>query len=209
MLEFEEEITDLARLRELMPFDEGSGPALKVTDRLNDVARRFIETCPFVIVATKAKGALIDVSPKGDPAGFVKILDDKTLAIPERLGNHRADTFVNILTDPNVAVIFIVPDHGFTLRVAGKGKIVRDRALSSTMSVKGKQPELALVVEIEEAFMHCAKALIRSSLWRSEFWPERGTAPTLAEWQVSVEDSERTLEQVFAVHTHDEQTRLY
>jgi len=192
-----------------MPFDEGSGSALKVTDRLNDVARRFIETCPFVVVATKAKGALIDVSPKGDPAGFVKILDDKTLAIPERLGNHRADTFVNILTDPNVAVIFIVPDHGFTLRVAGKGKIVRDRALSSTMSVKGKQPELALVVEIEEAFMHCAKALIRSSLWRSEFWPERGTAPTLAEWQVNVEDSERTLEQVFAVHTHDEKTRLY
>lgn len=117
-MEFDEEITDIDRLRELMPFNEASGPALKVTDRLNEVALRFIEFCPFVVVATKARDGLIDVSPKGDPRGFVKVLDDKTLAIPERLGNHRADSFVNILTDPQVAVIFLVPDHGFSLRIA-------------------------------------------------------------------------------------------
>ena len=208
-MKFDEEITDIERLRELMPFNEASGPALKVTDRLNEVARRFIEFCPFVIVATKARDGLIDVSPKGDPRGFVKVLDDKTLAIPERLGNHRADSFVNILTDPQVAVIFLVPDHGFSLRIAGTARIVRDSELNAKMAVHGKQPELALVVTVEEAFMHCAKSLIRSGLWRPETWSEPRSAPTLAEWQVHVEDSTRTLEEVFAIHTNDEQTRLY
>ena len=208
-MEFDEEITDINRLRVLMPFDEASGSALKVMDRLNDVARRFIEFCPFVVVATKAGDGLIDVSPKGDPRGFVKVLDDKTLAIPERLGNHRADSFVNILTDPQVAVIFFVPDHGFSLRVAGAAKIVRDSKLNAKMAVHGKQPELALVVTVEEAFMHCAKALIRSGLWQPETWSEPRSAPTLAEWQVRVENSTRTFEEVFAIHTNDEQTRLY
>jgi PPOX class probable FMN-dependent enzyme len=208
-MEFEEEITDINRLRDLMPFDEKSGSALKVTNRLNDVARRFIEFCPFIVVATKASDGLIDVSPKGDPRGFVKVLDDKTLAIPERLGNHRADSFVNILTDPQVAVIFFVPDHGFSLRIAGTARIVRDSGLNSKMAVHEKQPELALVVTVEEAFMHCAKALIRSGLWRPETWSEPRSAPTLAEWQVHVEDTTRTLEEVFAIHTNDEQTRLY
>ena len=208
-MDFEEEITDIGRLRELMPFDEASGSALKVTDRLNDVARRFIEFSPFVVVATKASDGLLDVSPKGDPRGFVKVLDDKTLAIPERLGNHRADSFVNILTDPQVAVIFFVPDHGFSLRIAGTARIVRDSKLNPKMAVNGKQPELALVVTVEEAFMHCAKALIRSGLWRPETWSEPRSAPTLAEWQVIVEDSTRTLDEIFEIHTNDEQTRLY
>lgn len=208
-MEFDEDITDIDRLRELMPFNEASGPALKVTDRLNEVARRFIEFCPFVVVATKARDGLIDVSPKGDPRGFVKVLDDKTLAIPERLGNHRADSFVNILTEPQVAVIFLVPDHGFSLRIAGTARIVRDSELNAKMAVHGKQPELALIVTVEEAFMHCAKALIRSGLWRPETWSEERAAPTLAEWQVHVEDGTRTLEEVFAIHTNDEQTRLY
>jgi PPOX class probable FMN-dependent enzyme len=209
MMEFEDEISDLQRLRELMPFDTSSGSALKVTDSLNDVARRFIELCPFIVVATKANDGLIDVSPKGDPAGFVKVLNDKTLAIPDRLGNRRADGFVNILTDPNIAVTFFVPDHGFSLRVAGKARIVRDRTLNATMTVNGKEPALALVVHVEEAFMHCAKALIRSGLWRSETWPERGSAPKLADWQVEVVDDGRTFSELVTVHTNDEKTRLY
>jgi predicted pyridoxine 5'-phosphate oxidase superfamily flavin-nucleotide-binding protein len=138
----------------------------------------------------------------------VKVLDNKTLVIPERLGNHRADGFLNILTDPHVAVIFFVPDHGFSLRVAGKAKIVRYSTLSAKMSVNGKAPDLALVVTVEEAFMHCAKGLIRSGLWRPETWSDQRSAPTLAEWQVSVEDSARTLDEIFAIHTNDEQTRL-
>ena len=140
---------------------------------------------------------------------FVKVLDDKTLAIPDRLGNHRADGFVNILSDPNVAVIFLIPNHGFSLRVAGKAKIVRDSALNNSMLVNGKAPDLAMIVEIEEAFMHCAKALIRSGIWRSESWPEKGAVPKLAEWQVEVVQDGRTFDEVFAVHTNDEITRLY
>lgn len=208
-MEFEEQITDLNRLRKFRPFDDSKGPALKVSDRLNDVGRRFIEMSPFIMVATKQRDGLVDVSPKGDPAGFVKVLDDKTLAIPDRLGNHRADGFVNILSDPNVAVIFLIPNHGFSLRVAGKAKIVRDSALNNSMLVNGKAPDLAMIVEIEEAFMHCAKALIRSGIWRSESWPEKGAAPKLAEWQVEVVQDGRTFDEVFAVHTNDEITRLY
>lgn len=208
-MEFEEQITDFNRLRKFRPFDDSKGPALKVSDRLNDVGRRFIEMSPFIMVATKQRDGLVDVSPKGDPAGFVKVLDDKTLAIPDRLGNHRADGFVNILSDPNVAVIFLIPNHGFSLRVAGKAKIVRDSALNNSMLVNGKAPDLAMIVEIEEAFMHCAKALIRSGIWRSESWPEKGAAPKLAEWQVEVVQDGRTFDEVFAVHTNDEITRLY
>jgi PPOX class probable FMN-dependent enzyme len=208
-VKFEEEIQDLERLRELLPFVETAPSALKVSDRLNEVGRRFIGLAPFIVVGTKDQDGLVDVSPKGDPAGFVKVLDDKTLAIPERLGNHRADGFRNILTDPNVAIIFIVPGHNFTLRVAGKARIVRDQELCSQMAVNGKLPELALVVDIEEAFMHCSKSLIRSGIWRDETWPERGSAPRLADWQFSVVDDGRTVDEVFAVQDHDEKTRIY
>lgn len=209
MLQFEEEIHDLERLRELLPFSETAPAALKVSDRLNEVGREFIELSPFIVIGTKDKNGLIDVTPKGDPAGFVKVLDDKTLAIPERLGNNRVDGFCNILTDPNVALVFIVPDHNFTLRVAGKARIVRDGALCSQMAVNGKEPEIALVVDIEEAFMHCSKSLIRSGIWRHETWPERGTAPRLADWQVTVVDDGRTVDEVFAKQDHDEKTRMY
>lgn len=181
-MHFEEEIKDLHRLREFMPSDGKGGAALEVSICLNDVARRFIVLSPFVMVATKADAGLMDVSPKGDPAGFVKVLNDRTLAIPDRLGNNRADGYSNILTDPNVAVIFMVPNHGFTLRIAGKAKIVRDSSLNALMSVNDRIPELSLVVQIEEAFMHCAKSFIRSGLWRPETWSERGSAPKLAEW---------------------------
>ena len=208
-MEFEEEINDLTRLRELLPFVESAPAALKVSDRLNDVGRQFIALSPFIVVGTKDENGLVDVSPKGDPAGFVKVLDDKTIAIPERLGNHRADGFRNILTDPNVAVIFIVPDHNFTLRVAGKARIVKDKNLCATMAVNGKSPELVLVIDIEEAFMHCSKSLIRSGIWRDDTWPKRGSAPRLADWQVSVVDDGRTVDEVFARHDHDEKTRMY
>ncbi|MGI9521680.1 MAG: MSMEG_1061 family FMN-dependent PPOX-type flavoprotein [Hyphomicrobiaceae bacterium] len=208
-MKFEEEIQDLERLRDILPFEETAPAALKVSDRLNNVGRHFIELTPFIVVGTKDKDGLVDVSPKGDPAGFVKVLDDKTLAIPERLGNHRADGFRNILTDPNVAIIFIVPNHSFTLRVAGKARIVRDQALCSQMAVNGRLPKLALVVDLEEVFMHCSKSLIRSGIWHDETWPERGSAPRLADWQVSVVDDGRTVDEVFAKHDHDEKTRMY
>lgn len=209
MLSVDEEIQSLDRLRDLLPTEGFTNTFLKVSDRLNDVARRFIALSPFVIVATKADGGLIDVSPKGDPAGFVEVYDDKTLIIPDRLGNHRVDGFQNVLQDPNVAVLFIVPGHGDTLRVAGRARIVKDAAISARHAVNGKAPLLALVIDVEEAFMHCSKAFIRSRLWHPDHWPERKSAPTLADWVISTVDRDQTLDEVEEDHGTDEKTRLY
>lgn len=179
MLEIDEQIETIERLRELLPTEGFTNTFLKVSDRLNDVARNFIAHAPFVIVATKAIEGLIDVSPKGDPAGFVEVYDDKTLIIPDRLGNHRVDGFQNLLEDPNVALLFIVPGHGDTLRIAGKARVVRDAAISKRHAINGREPLLALVIDVEEAFMHCSKSLIRSRLWHPDHWPDRKAAPTL------------------------------
>lgn len=209
MLEVEEHIQSLQRLRELLPTEGFVNTFLKVSDRLNDTAREFIALSPFIIVATKSSQGLIDVSPKGDPAGFVEVYDDKTLIIPDRLGNHRVDGFQNLLEDTNVALLFIVPGHGDTLRVAGKARIVRDAAISKRLAVNGKEPLLALVVDVEEAFMHCSKSMIRSRLWQPDHWPARKSAPTLAEWVLATVDREQTLEEVQEDHSADEAARLY
>jgi PPOX class probable FMN-dependent enzyme len=209
VLQVDEEITELTRLRELIPGWPGSNTELKVTDIINPVARRYIAAAPFLIVSTKASEGMIDVSPKGDPAGFVEVFDDKTLIIPDRLGNGRIDSFINILTDPNIGLLFIVPGHGDTLRVSGKARIVRDVAIGNRLSVNGKQPLLALIVDVEEVFMHCAKAFIRSHLWQTDYWPERKSAPTLAEWVVGTVDKQQSLEQVQTIHRDDEEARLY
>jgi PPOX class probable FMN-dependent enzyme len=107
----------------------------------------------------------MDVSPKGDPPRFVRVLDDKTLAIPARPGNKRADGFINIIENPRVALLFMVPGYRETLRVAGTARIVRDEALRESMAIKGKSPTLAPVVDLEEVFFHCAKCAIRSGIW--------------------------------------------
>ena len=209
MLVVEEEIQTVERLRDLLPTEGFVNTFLKVSDRLNSVARKFIEHCPFVIVATKSSEGLIDVSPKGDPSGFVEVYDDKTLIIPDRLGNHRVDGFHNLIEDPNVALLFIVPGHGDTLRVSGKARIVKDDAISKRHAINGKQPLLALVVDVEEAFMHCSKSIIRSHLWQPDHWPERKSAPTLAEWVIATVDREQTLDEVQVDHSADESNRLY
>ena len=209
MLVVDEEIKTVSRLRELLPTEGFTNTFLKVTDQLNEVARKFIATAPFVIVATKSAQGLIDVSPKGDYAGFVEVYDDKTLIIPDRLGNHRVDGFQNIIEDPNVAILFIVPGHGDTLRIAGKARIVKDREISKRHAIKGREPLLALVVDVEEAFLHCSKSFIRSRLWYPESWPERKTAPTLAEWVLATVEEKQTLDDVQSDHTNDENERLY
>ncbi len=209
MLNVDEEIRAVSRLRELLPTEGFINTFLKVTDRMNDVAREFIATAPFIVVATKSSEGLMDVSPKGDHAGFVEVYDDQTLIIPDRLGNHRVDGFHNILEDPNVAILFIVPGHGDTLRIAGKARIVKDSAISRRHAVNGREPLLAMVVDVQEAFMHCSKSLIRSRLWYPERWPERKTAPTLADWVLAVVEREQTLDEVQKDHTDDENERLY
>src|SRR5215813_4884322 len=127
-----------------------------------------------------ADGAM-DVSPKGDPPGFVKVLDRKTLAIPDRLGNNRGDTFLNVLQNPSVAIVFIVPRRREVVRVSGTAQIATDDDLLETMAVQGKRPDLALVVTVKEAFFHCGKAMIRSGLWEPDRWGPIDGLPTYAQ----------------------------
>lgn len=131
----------------------------------------FIAHAPFVLVATANAAGQCDVSPKGDAPGFVRVLDERHLAIPDRPGNKRLDGMRNILSNPHVGLIFLIPGRRETLRVNGRACITRDEALLASMETQGKRPLLAIGVEVEEVFLHCAKAFIRSALWQPDRWP--------------------------------------
>jgi uncharacterized protein len=144
---FEEIITTRERLREVKG-TPGPRSASKDIDTIDDICRRFIAACPFIVVATRGEDGKLSVSPKGDSAGFVTVLDEKTLAIPDRLGNGRLDTFENLLTNPEIGLFFLIPGNGDTLRISGKGYIVRDAELQNKFVVNGKVPELVLVISV-------------------------------------------------------------
>jgi PPOX class probable FMN-dependent enzyme len=147
---------------------------------LDDHARRFIARSPFVVIGTCGRSEGCDVSPRGEaPGGFV-VLDDRTLAIGDRPGNRRNDSFRNLLENPRIGLFFVVPGVEETLRVNGRGKIVVDAALFERLTVDGKSPLLALVVEVEEVFFQCAKAFRRSKLWTPSTWPDPSFQPSLA-----------------------------
>jgi len=150
----------------------------KVADRLNDLTRQFIERSPFVCVATASPGGGLDVSPRGDPAGFVRILDERTLLLPERPGNRLADTLTNLLADPRIALLFLVPGVGDSFRVNGRAEITDDPALLEASTVEGKVPSLGVLVSIEEAYTQCSKALVRSDLWNPERHIDRSDLPS-------------------------------
>jgi len=137
---------------------------------LDDVHRQWLAASPFCLVATSAADGSCDVSPKGDPPGFTLVLDDTTIALPERAGNRRADGFRNILANPHVGLIYLLPGRGDTLRINGRARLVRDAALLDRMVVRGHRPLLAMVVEVQQVFFHCAKAFLRSGLWEPETW---------------------------------------
>jgi PPOX class probable FMN-dependent enzyme len=137
----------------------------KVKPTLDTDCIRFIARSPFVVLASAGHSGHLDVSPKGDPAGFIQVLDEKTLALPDRAGNRRLDSLRNILENPNVSLIFFVPGEGETLRVGGKAIIVRDRGLRDSMVLNGRVPEVATVITVERAYFHCGKCIVRSKLW--------------------------------------------
>ena len=134
----------------------------------------------MLISSADADGNM-DISPKGDPPGFVRILDDSTVAIPDRKGNRRADTFSNVLENPQVGLFFVVPGYRETLRITGRALLVRDLDLRKSMEMKGVVPDLALVVNIDEVFFHCAKCVIRSGLWDFQKWASVDGMGTLAD----------------------------
>ena len=180
----------------------------KVMTFIDDHTRRFIAHAPFVFVASSSADGMLDISPKGDPAGFVKVLDERTIAIPDRPGNRRIDTFRNILENPNVGLIFVIPGVTYTVRMSGKAIIVRDADLRAGMVVNGKTPEHVLVVEIAHVLSHCPKCMIRSGMWQPEAWPDTSDLPSFAEVLVA-HAKLGTVEETQAVIDQGNRERLY
>src|SRR3954453_20826999 len=175
----------------------------KVLTRLDRHCRHFIELSPFLVLATADADGRVDASPRGDPPGFVRILDDRTLLLPDRPGNNRVDSFGNVLSAPGVGIIFFVPGIDETLRVNGQAELVTGHPALASMEVQDRAPRTGLLVHLEEAFFHCAKALRRARLWDPETRIERSTFPTLGRIiadQVSgfdAEDADRRIETAY------------
>lgn len=151
----------------------------KCLDRLGEHSQAFIKRSPFICIGTQSADGKADVSPRGDPVGFVEILDEKTLAIPDRPGNNRLDTLSNIIANPNVGLLFIIPGFDDTLRVNGQANITTDPELLKRMSVNDRTPKLAIVIKVSEVYIHCAKAFRRAHLWDPEHFQDRSEMPSL------------------------------
>lgn len=166
-----------AQLRELIG-EPAPLTCAKISDRLNAMTRLFIERSPFVCLATSDATGTCDLSPRGDPAGFVRIVDERTLLIPERPGNRLADSLRNILANPHVALLFIVPGVTDTLRVNGRATITTDAGLLAPSALEGKTPRLGVLVDIDEAYTQCSKAFLRSHLWDPRRFIDPASMPT-------------------------------
>ena len=162
-------VTSVDRLREIVGHPNAA-VAKKVTGSLSAAQRDWLSHSPLGFVATTDADGRVDVSPKGDPPGFVHVLDDVTIAIPERPGNKRVDGFLNVLQRPQVGTVFVIPGRGDTLRINGTARVISDADYFDAMVVDGKRPILALEIAVEEVFFHCAKAFLRSDAWRPETW---------------------------------------
>jgi len=201
------EISSEAELRELL----GTPMPRAITKeriRLHDRDRDWLAASPFCLIATSAADGTCDVSPKGDPPGFTLVLDDATIAIPERPGNRRADGFRNILSNPHAGLIYLVPGRKETLRINGRARLIRDAPFFDDMIVKGHRPQLAIVVEIEQIFFHCMKAFLRSKLWEPESW-RPDALPSHAQIVKSVQPCAESLEELERYYGPQYATRIY
>ncbi|MEJ8560882.1 pyridoxamine 5'-phosphate oxidase family protein [Yoonia sp. GPGPB17] len=182
---------------------------LKVLDHIDTHCRVWIERSPFLVMSTVDAQGNLDASPKGDPAGFVKVVDRKTLAIPDRPGNHRFDSFQNILQTGRIGLVFMVPNRNEVVRVNGSAQITRDAALRKIMAIKGRVPDFAIVVHVEEAFYHCGKAIIRSKLWAPDQAAPVDGLPTYGEALFAQSKSGLTREEIETRLQHNDTNRLY
>ena len=158
-----------------------AGSIRKELNKLDGHCRSFIARSPFVLIGSSDGKGNADVTPKGDKPGFAAILDDNTIAIPDRPGNNRLDTLENIILNPAVGLLFLIPAMNETLRVNGEARITVDAALRERLAVEGKPPQSVVVVAVKAAYMQCAKAFMRSELWKPESWPDRSAMPTLGQ----------------------------
>lgn len=198
-----------ADLRAIMGGPIAPSVVEKMLSKLDRHCLAFIARSPFVLVSSASADGRMDISPKGDAPGFVKVLNGNVLLIPDRPGNQRFDTFCNLFQNPNVGLIFFIPGKRETLRVSGKAEVIRDSEWLEPMAVQGKIPSLALAVHVEEAFMHCAKCTVRSNIWNPAQWPDLDGLPSLAE---AMEDAAAIPAPVAAVEeiiAEDERSRLY
>ena len=184
-------VSSEAELRDLL--GEPAGRSMtKERPRLHQRDREWLAASPFCLVATADAGGRCDVSPKGDPPGFTYVIDDRTIAIPDRPGNRRADGFRNVLANPYAGTIYLVPGRTETLRINGRARLLRDAPFFDEMIVKGNRPRLALVIDIETIFFHCAKAFMRSKMWRPQTW-HPDVLPPHATIVKEVQDTPETL----------------
>src|SRR5690348_3473801 len=186
---------DEAQLREVLGGEPARLIREKITNRLNALTRQFVERSPFVVVASGRPDGGLDVSPRGDPAGFVRILDERTLLLPDRPGNKLADTLTNLLADDRIALLFLIPGVNDTFRVNGRARIVDDAELLASSEVEGKVPQLGILVEIEEAYTQCPKAFLRSDLWNPERHVQRAELPRSGDILRSIADPELDVEE--------------
>ena len=188
--------------------DPTPAAANKARPALHELDRQWLAAAPFCLVATAGADGTCDVSPKGDPAGrLTHVLDDTTIALAERPGNKRVDGYRNVLVNPHVGLIFLIPGRSDTLRINGRARLVSDAPFFDAMVVKGHRPVLALVVEIEEIFHHCAKAFLRSKLWRAETWND--PVPPRAVIARTLERPEASLEELTAYYGPAYAEKLY
>jgi PPOX class probable FMN-dependent enzyme len=199
-MDFGERVTSREALRAVIGTPVERALRKEIT-RLDRHCRALIAASPFVLVGSSDASGNVDVSPKGDAAGFVMVLDDETLAIPDRPGNRRADTFSNVLDNPHVGLLFLIPGKLETLRVNGRAAIVATPWLRERLAVAGKVPAVALVVHVEQAFIHCGRCMIRSSLWDHARWGDTSFLPSQAQCLVdhgrleeSVDDVQASIE---------------
>ncbi|WP_448005362.1 pyridoxamine 5'-phosphate oxidase family protein [Agromyces bauzanensis] len=200
-------VTTIDELEEIV------GPPLahvqrKVRSRLHELDRQWIAASPLCFVATADASGNADVSPKGDPPGFAIALDDTTIAIPERPGNRRADGFHNLLENPHVGLIFVIPGRGDTLRVNGRGRLLRDVPYADRMLVRGHEPRLVLEVAVDEVFSHCSKAFLRSKAWDPETW-NAAAAPRRAVIAHAIERPDETVEALDAYYGPSYAEKIY
>ena len=204
------EITDVEALTALVG-EPGARARDKVRHELTDLDVAWLESSPFCVVATAAAdGGGLDASPKGDPAGrLVHVVDSRTIAIAERPGNRRVDGYRNVLENPRVGLLFLIPGRSDTLRVNGRARLVSDAPFLDDMVVQGHRPVLALVVEVEELFHHCAKAFLRSQLWDASSWDPEAVVPRRAVLAQRLERPEDTVDELDAYYGPSYADRLY
>ena len=200
-------ITSVDELEQILGV--ATGPAArKVRHELQDAHRTWLAAASLGFIATTDAAGNVDVSPKGDPAGFVRVLDEHSIAIPERPGNRRTDGFHNILQNPHVGLVFIIPGRGDTLRINGRATIVRDAPFLSEMVVRGHEPLVALVIDIDEVFFHCSKAFLRSKTWEPDQW-HPDAAPRRAVIAQQLERSDESLEELDAYYGPAYDAKIY